>query len=77
MFETSSTRTYRVPCVDAAFVRMLEEGQAFSFVQDPRLPFRGSITHGAQDDFGDLEARLAQATPVLAELPLVGQLKRT
>ena len=54
--------TYCVPCVDTVFVCVLENRQSSVLVQDPGLPLVGTEAHGAQDDLGDLQAGLTQAT---------------
>ena len=52
---------YRVPGVNPALVRMLDQRERFVLVQHPVLPLLRAIRHGAQDDLGDLEARVAQS----------------
>lgn len=52
---------HRVPCIDAVYVGVLEDGQSGVFVQDPGLPLVGTEAHGTQDDLGNLQAGLAQA----------------
>lgn len=50
-----------VPGVQSHIIRMLEEGQRGSLVQDPVLPFGASEGHAAKNDFGDLQPRIAEA----------------
>ena len=40
---------------------MLKQRQTLCLVQDPGLPLRTSVAHGAKYDLGHLQARLAQA----------------
>lgn len=61
--------THCVPCVDAVLVCVLEDRQSSVLVQNPRLPLIAAEAHGAQDDLGDLQAGLAQATQWSAIFP--------
>ena len=47
---------YSIPRINTTLIRMFQQRQRLVFIQDPWLPFIGSIGHGTENDFGDLEA---------------------
>jgi hypothetical protein len=44
-----------IPSVDATLVGVLNQRKSFILIQNPVLPFLGTVGHGAQDNLGDLE----------------------
>lgn len=49
---------------------MLNQRESFILVQNPVLPFLGTVGHGTQDNLGDLETRVSKSEK-LASVPLV------
>ena len=52
--------THRIPGVQADFVGVFEQWEAFLFVQDPFLPFAATVRHCSEDDLGDFESRASK-----------------
>lgn len=55
-------RTYGVPGVDAAVVGVFDERECLVFIQYPGLPVLRAVGHGAEDNFGDLEAGFPESS---------------
>lgn len=54
-------RVCHVPCVDATVKGILEDGEGFFLVEEPRLPVLVAKTHTSEDDLRDFEAGLANS----------------
>lgn len=61
---------YGIPGVDSTLVSMLKQRQRLRLFHNPILPFGWSVAHSTQNDFWDLEARLAQAAGTVSRCPI-------